>query len=70
MSREELTSPDVVPPVCRFFRRIIADPYLTEHDLGIVAQHTKDCKGCEDEIGRMIHEKIKGNKQADTASGT
>lgn len=70
MSREVQASPDVVPPACRFFREIVTDPNLTDHDISIMAQHTKDCANCEDAIGRIIHDKIESNKRADTASGT
>ncbi len=65
----EWVSPDTVPPVCKFFRDVIADSELTEHDITVVAQHTRECAGCEATIGQMIHEKIQSNKQAE-ASGT
>ena len=61
----ERISPEVIPPACRFFREIIADPHLTGHDVGLVAKHTRECAQCERVIGQMIHEKIESNMQAE-----
>lgn len=68
MMSGEVVSSDLVPPACRFFREIIADSDMTEHDLSLVARHTKECKDCRTVIGQMINEKIESNKQAE-ASG-
>lgn len=63
-----IVSPGLVPPACRFFREVTADPGMTDHDFELVAKHTKECMDCENVIGQMFHEKIESNKQAD-ASG-
>ena len=68
MSGEVIHSPDVVPPACRFFRETIADPDLTDHDINITSEHTRDCVSCKDTIGQMIYERIEENKRAE-ASG-
>lgn len=54
------------PPVCNFFRDIIAEPDFTEHDLHLAMRHTDVCESCQEVIGRLIHEKIE-NKQAETS---
>jgi hypothetical protein len=61
MSDESISS-TTIPPACRFFREIMADAQMTDHDLHIAMQHTKECKQCEDEIGEMIHRMIKGKR--------
>lgn len=63
-------SSDVTPPVCHFFRDVFADPYMTEHDISLVANHTRQCSDCRDIIGQMVNIKVKSNKQADASSGT
>lgn len=42
---------------CNFYRGLIADPHLTDHDLHLVAEHMKICRDCQRVIGRMLRNK-------------
>lgn len=64
---DDIASSEFFPPVCKFFRGIIVEADFTEHDLSLAMRHTEVCKSCEHEIGRLIHEKIDNNVQAETS---
>lgn len=64
---DDSVSSEFFPPVCNFFRAIIVESDFTEHDLSLAMRHTKVCKSCEHEIGRLIHEKIDNSAQAETS---
>lgn len=64
---DDVVSSDFVPPVCEFFRAIMAEPDFTPHDPMLAMRHTETCVSCYDTIGQLIHIHIESNKQAETS---
>lgn len=47
---------------CQFYIETFKDPYLTEHDIQVVADHMMVCVRCRHVIGGMINDRSGGNE--------